>query len=1240
MAKRSLLWIILMVTLLVGPTQLFGESREFLSDFSYVDGISGATLAPGRVPIWGGGSQEEEAPPEEIPTLDELSLEDQITLLEIRTLDIDRLHRWAKGLGIADASSIQGLQESLFNYYNIPLPLLTIDIPEITVGEGLGDISITSADSLEHITVTSADSFEQLTIEDVGEKYLAIHGNVVIQVSEDSTLRAQSLLYNQELEVFTALGDVHFDGGAFSDDIPMSGDYLSIRLADSTTVILEGSTQVDFSGGGEFGEDTTFFMRGESIILKEGAISLSHGSITSDPTDDPYYHLRTNRTQLYPDGTFTLTGAALYMGRVPVFYVPVFVHPGRDLVFHPSFGIDSTYGFYMNTTTYFWGNHSQVSTSEEEDALFTGFSSEDAPYREQQGIFLAPSDTPSKMEKYAERTGSSLALLADYYTRSGLFSALFYEKNKEETLFPHMDFGVGLANSYHIFRDDTGNYTRLIPSLGSRYRYSTYFFKTKIPFRFFWEANIDFAYKAFKARLSLPFYSDPYFASQFAVGEYFAERGQDKNLESLIFSSLRDQRNTARSMSTLLWTLDMELKPVLHSKIVDTLQLDRFEINLLWQNHLVDPQSEVFLSQALYPESLFLPLKLQIPLIKGEIGGTIFSHSLQTREQKELPALRKEGGVERAEYIAQGREDFESTDSETLDDSTMGGVEGGISSEGLSIESMETDSLLGESPDVTVQHAMITPYGYINSLYRYPWTGLTQKKERTYLSQILKYRLVTTTENIFHYTQTSLNPSLLHSYMNFAEYNYKGDLTVTYNLKAWEEFFSLTDVSTLSGRFQGFYNRNTLVDDAGVLYLSDALWDELLQKGYQDSYFWIKNELTAVLKPLFTYDRWADTNVTYNLRHNIFDYQYDSVPGSYVGTWHSWSADEVTEHTLSGQLIYKDKFFKGEITGKTILPPKRTLTQEAIARLYLYMGPLTFMGDASIGRTGQRIDDNPYVFDTWNQEPYNLSIAGDFGFLKFTQLFTMDAKNPLDDTYSTTTLDVTIYKDILSIENLLLTNLTPFTIDTYRLRAILFDLQATYEFANAGDGKLDLITSSYIWSKAYNPMPFWKNRFYDIVLEPDLAFHIDHLDKFNNTFSFGAKIQFKIFEFMDLTFEAQSKNSATYTYFNADSGFRAGAMIKDLAKSFNFFNRDQRMESQFKLDSVKLAFTHYMRDWTMTFLLRGDFAYETNQLDPTQSGFQWTPEYVFSVQWTPLKAIEKTTEIYRGDDGDLVIEHR
>ena len=71
-------------------------------------------------------------------------------------------------------------------------------------------------------------------------------------------------------------------------------------------------------------------------------------------------------------------------------------------------------------------------------------------------------------------------------------------------------------------------------------------------------------------------------------------------------------------------------------------------------------------------------------------------------------------------------------------------------------------------------------------------------------------------------------------------------------------------------------------------------------------------------------------------------------------------------------------------------------------------------------------------------------------------------------------------------------------------------------------------------------------------------------------------------------------------------------------KSFNFFNDDDRYESEFKLKDINIKLKHHLEDWDLIFNLKGKYEASADGLS-----MEWKPEITIEVKWVPIPEMKK-----------------
>lgn len=155
----------------------------------------------------------------------------------------------------------------------------------------------------------------------------------------------------------------------------------------------------------------------------------------------------------------------------------------------------------------------------------------------------------------------------------------------------------------------------------------------------------------------------------------------------------------------------------------------------------------------------------------------------------------------------------------------------------------------------------------------------------------------------------------------------------------------------------------------------------------------------------------------------------------------------------------------------------------------------------------------------------------------------------------------------------------------------------------------------------------WKNRIkLQFLFNSSLNFNLIRVT--DSSFSFSPKLVFKIHEFLDISFSVVSRNDVIARYFQDALNLPIVIpgeknVFKDLASSFYFWDKNARLQSGFKLKSLSLDLTHYLKDWLMK------FSYSVKPVLRTGASrkyYELVPIITFFVQWNPIGDIKVQTK--------------
>ncbi len=207
---------------------------------------------------------------------------------------------------------------------------------------------VPSLESSQEIIVRSADRV--VSVSDKERRLVTFSGNVELYIEGDPPihLKAELVMLDHTSRMLFVFGDVKADLEYLVPADWVSADAVMFSLDDRSFAAL-GSTAV-FSQEGE-----QFFLSGKRLIIRDSENITIERGVLSTREEDPYFSIRSSRIQLLPSGDISLTGATLYLGRVPLFYFPYFYYPARTFIFNPVVGYDSARGYFSQNTLYLSG---------------------------------------------------------------------------------------------------------------------------------------------------------------------------------------------------------------------------------------------------------------------------------------------------------------------------------------------------------------------------------------------------------------------------------------------------------------------------------------------------------------------------------------------------------------------------------------------------------------------------------------------------------------------------------------------------------------------------------------------------------------------------------------------------------------------------------------------------------------------------------------------------------------------
>ena len=500
------------------------------------------------------------------------------------------------------------------------------------------------------MTIENAAGAEYFSIEGSSDSYIRLSGPITMTISTEDdfrhSIKADEIVFNRDRNIVEANGDVLYvrSGGGRSDEF--AGSTLLVDLNSYSGIFLDGVYNLEPSASVKRSLSFHFeklTRRGSDLSILERAI------VTACDEDDPHYYIRAKKVWLFENGDWALSGATLYLGVVPVLWLPFFYYPNDEIIFHPVFGYRSREGAFIQTTTYLLGEKKKDAETSSSLSLFS--QQEDGGTKKVSGIFIKRLQSSSG--DGADKTDATLKLLADIYSALGVHIGL--SGNYPALAQGSLDFSMGLGFSRSLFLQSNGYYSPFDYSnnYDSQWNDSN-FLGIELPFRFGLAAK--YSYKKttgplrFSVVLDIPLYSDPFFEQD------FHQREESANMLSMIDSNTTaiSKRTTMTQslQSSLSWTVGNAKPSFLESAI-----LSKMAAQMVWKSKsqpttsltslqkrslAVDPGREFY-----YPESL-KPIDIAFTL-----SGNILKYDSKTEKQGSVDAKASEPTGKRARDFSQ-----------------------------------------------------------------------------------------------------------------------------------------------------------------------------------------------------------------------------------------------------------------------------------------------------------------------------------------------------------------------------------------------------------------------------------------------------------------------------------------------------------------------------------------------------------------------------------------------------------
>ena len=1038
------------------------------------------------------------------------------------------------------------------------------------------------------IKIENAQKTEYMKNPDTDDDEIVLTGAVSISVTQGSTvtkITASKITYSRNTRMLYASGNVSLQqtGGSegaqniTAETLLFNTDTLE-GIFDGGRVIQTSSDAINLPSGSSLIVDASIFGRDSTntIVFKKA-------DLTFCDEEDPHWKIHASKIWVLPGGEFAFFNAVLYVGHVPILYLPAFYYPKDELIFNPSFGYDKRRGYYFNTTTYLVGRKPLDSSSSSSDsdstsaALFNFLKATTLKKQKREGLVLHNLD-----EDDTDTSGNYLKVMADYYTNlGGMIGVDGFMKptNYISALNGFLDIGF----SRTLFPDTTNDTYTAYSSSGETYSDSSNFMGLQLPFRY--AGNFNFAFsKPFNFKLSFPIYSDPYFKGDFLDRTEYMDW-----IGFLMNGAESDDEETSSSTSTVssfawdanasyTFTLPDSVKPYISS-----LALNSISSTLVFSSKTASlTSSDNWRSYT--PERLFYYPSQVTPIkFSGKISGTIFSTSPSDSTSSKKTTTQFPIALDIPEYLKTEENTSEKTD------------EGKLASE---------KSAEKASDEKSEEEKKILPDDALPSLTE---SSNFKTVNIEGLNYALTYSLSPqfTTQITYNATELSVPEDFTWSNVQSTYYQIKAPLSISSSLSYRGSFFSMNNELSFSPNYQSHPNLDGYSDSSA----------QSIRKSDYNAFSMDMTETNKIsFKPFIYTNIFSDSSLSWNTTAKIIrteflgdltNPEWDFLPPDLT------DEECITVHSLSASISAKESdTFSQTLTLSTTLPPQ---SDSYSATLNLVFPYVTASFSSGIKKTEASDGSSTWTRDLFKQSATAKFFEGTDNTLTFTESFNYNW-----DEFITDGLKLSLSWRNLSLSYVMST--------TYGYD---FDESTGWTARSTKEFLPDNASLSYsISSKNFD---WWNSK---VALTAGLSTSIvyDCLRPTNSYFKFTPSLTFKIDDFLNLTFSSESRNSVIYRYFQGltNSSIQIPGetnMFADLLNSFafwgddTFFDPDQlkRKSSGFKLKSLKVSMTHSLCDWDIA------ASFSVSPRLTTTAGrkeYSFDPSMSLSILWKPMSSMK------------------
>ena len=1016
-------------------------------------------------------------------------------------------------------------------------------------------------------TQTSVTTEEaQKAVEEKKDDIIVFTGGVSLSVKDGSTvstIESDKLVYNRSENTIEAEGNVRYSrkSGGSDGAEEFIGELLLFNIDEMEGVFLDGTIKQAPRKQGQ----NPFTIRSATIGRdSSGAIGFKNAvlSTNSDPDEEPLWSIRASRIWMLPGNELAFANGYFSIGIVPILYLPFFYHPADEMLFHPVFGFRNREGYFLQTTTYLLGRK-PLDTDSKKSGSFSNFMKSDRLKKQERiGLFF------KNLEEDASDIGSAyIKLIADTYSQLGGLIGIDGKITPKNTPIRQLDFSVFFGMSRTLFplsRIGTDGISHTTYDVhGKRHYNKSFFLGRQLPFRYRAHINFGISQAPFQFSLNMPVISDPFFKKD------FFDRSEDMNWFNYFLNKEKLAKGTDKGIEgSYSWKLNGSIRPSFKeiSPWISTLNIDNASITVDFDKK---PNSKIQGTARQYaPGREFFYPKLFKPEGRLSIAGTILSNTMFAgKKAKKTPDV--EGIVN--PFIKDDKQGQDNTEKPA--------------------ESKESD-LPVSTDNIQERNTKKDTEPFIDSFIP-AFKPMYGKEFDHSIAYSLSYSgdFSALQETTFASSQWNTPEDIRWKDYESRYYQLKGNAGLKGTLSYSQNLISLSSNLAVSGNYQRHpWTRD--VSKKPILELNN----------FKTNVYTLKNENSITINPFVYTDLFKPVSFSWNITEILAK---NTFTGTYSNPkWETqrvkWNKNFITTHTGSAVfgIVLAEKYTQ-KITFSMNLPP---LLQAYTTSLNVSFPYGAFTVSTKLfekENTAKKWAWDPFKADlTWTL-PYDIRTAQ-------TYIYNIQEK-------SNERLHITFgWKYISS-----------FYTQSREVPQKL--IPGSGWILNGTEKRFIPFALGFSFSNTSNPLTIyaWKNRIkIQLGLSSTLQFNLVRIT--DSYFTFAPKIIFNIHEFWDFSFGSSSRNDVIARYFQKALNLPVVIpgntnILTDLAQSFYFWDRSKREAAGFKLQSLDIGFTHYLKDWTLKF---------NCEIKPqlknrgARKYYEFSPIITFAVEWNPISDIK------------------